>query len=208
MTRSRLFAALVTLVAVTATPAGQSSTWRPVVMADHGMIASGHPLASEAGLRILKAGGNAIDAAVAAWAVQGLTEPQMTGLGGDAFILIYLAKTREVKFINATGPAPMAATVDFYKSKGGMPADGPLSVIVPGAVGGMEIALQKYGTRSMSDVLAPAIDIAENGFPITESLAGSLDRDREKLAKAASTKKIWFNGDRPLQMGDRVVQKD
>jgi gamma-glutamyltranspeptidase/glutathione hydrolase len=177
-------------------------------MADHGMIASGHPLASEAGLRILKAGGNAVDAAVAAWAVQGLTEPQMTGLGGDAFILIYLAKTREVKFINATGPAPMAATVEFYKSKGGMPADGPLSVIVPGAVGGMEIALQKYGTRPMSEVLAPAIDIAENGYPITESLAGSLERDKEKLAKAASTKKIWFNGDRPLQMGDRVVQKD
>jgi gamma-glutamyltranspeptidase len=208
MTRCRVFVALVTLIAATAAPTGQTSTWRPVVMGDHGMIASGHPLASEAGLRILKAGGNAVDAAVAAWAVQGLTEPHMTGLGGDAFILIYLAKTREVKFINATGQAAMAATVDFYKSKGGLPSDGPLSVIVPGAVGGMELALQKYGTRKMTDVLAPAIDIAENGFPITESLAGSLERDKAKLARAESTKKIWFNGDRPLQMGDRVVQKD
>jgi gamma-glutamyltranspeptidase / glutathione hydrolase len=198
----------VFLFVLAARPAGQTSTWRPVVMADHGMVASGHPLASEAGLRILKAGGNAVDAAIAAWAVQGLTEPQMTGLGGDAFILIYLAKTREVKFINATGQAAMAATVDFYKSKGGLPEDGPLSVIVPGAVGGMELALQKYGTRPMGEVLAPAIDIAENGYPITESLAGSLRRDRDKLAKAASTKKIWFTGDEPLQMGDRVVQKD
>ena len=198
----------VFLFVLAARPAGQTSTWRPVVMADHGMVASGHPLASEAGLRILKAGGNAVDAAIAAWAVQGLTEPQMTGLGGDAFILIYLAKTREVKFINATGQAAMAATVDFYKSKGGLPEDGPLSVIVPGAVGGIELALQKYGTRPMGEVLAPAIDIAEKGYPITESLAGSLRRDRDKLAKAASTKKIWFNGDEPLQMGDRVVQKD
>jgi gamma-glutamyltranspeptidase/glutathione hydrolase len=177
-------------------------------MADHGMVSSGHPLASEAGMRVLKAGGNAIDAAVAAWAVQGLTEPHMTGLGGDAFILIYLARTREVKFINATGQAPMAATVDFYNSKGGLPEDGPLSVIVPGAIGGMEMALQKYGSKPMADVLAPAVDLAENGYPVTESLGNALRNSREKLARAASTKKIWFNGDDPLQMGDRVVQKD
>jgi gamma-glutamyltranspeptidase / glutathione hydrolase len=209
MTRRRLLpVSCVLLVALVARPSGQSSTWRPVVMADHGMVASGHPLASEAGLRVLKSGGNAVDAAIAAWAVQGLTEPHMTGLGGDAFILIYLAKTREVKFINATGPAPAAATVDLYKSKGGLPADGPLSVIVPGALGGMELAAQKYGTRSMADVLAPAIDIAENGYPVTESLAGSLRSSRDKLAKAASTKKIWFSGDQPLQAGDRVIQKD
>lgn len=209
MVRRRTLSMLALLVvALIARPAAQSSTWRPVVMADHGMVASGHPLASEAGVRLLKAGGNAIDAAIAAWAVQGLTEPHMTGLGGDAFILIYLAKTREVKFINATGQAPMAATAEFYKSRGGLPADGPLSVIVPGAVGGMELALQTYGTRSMADVLAPAIELAENGYPVTESLAGSLGRSREKLARAASTKKIWFNGDQPLQMGDRVIQRD
>src|ERR671918_3044296 len=158
----RYFLLSVSLVSLlTVSPLAQPSTWRPVVLSDNGMIASGHALASEAGVRVLKAGGNAIDAAVATWAVQGLTEPHMTGLGGDAFILIYLAKTREVKFINATGQAPLAATVDFYKSTGGLPADGPLSVIVPGALGGMELAVQKYGTRSMADVLAPAIDLAE-----------------------------------------------
>lgn len=208
MTRFRWLAALILLVLGTASPMGQTTSWRPVVMADHGMVASGHPLASEAGLRVLKSGGNAIDAAIATWAVQGLTEPHMTGLGGDAFILIYLAKTREVKFINATGQAPAAATVELYNSKGGLPQDGPLSVIVPGAMGGMELALQKYGSKPMTDVLGPAIELAENGFPVTQSLAGSLRSSREKLAKAASTKKIWFNGDEPLQMGDRVVQKD
>jgi gamma-glutamyltranspeptidase/glutathione hydrolase len=208
MPRRRLSLLFLLVLTFAARPSGQTSTWRPVVMADHGMVSSGHPLASEAGMRILKAGGNAVDAAVAAWAVQGLTEPHMTGLGGDAFILIYLAKTREVKFINATGQAPMAATVDFYTSKGGLPEDGPLSVIVPGAVGGMELALQKYGSRPFADVLAPAIDLAENGYPVTESLGNALRSSREKLGKAPSTKKIWFSGDEPLQMGDRVVQKD
>src|SRR5918996_5515486 len=103
MTRLRCFAAFVLLVLVAASPAGQTSTWRPVVLADHGMVASGHPLASEAGLRVLKSGGNAIDAAIATWAVQGLTEPHMTGLGGDMFILYYEAKTGQVRFINGTG---------------------------------------------------------------------------------------------------------
>src|SRR5690242_21574851 len=81
----------------------QTSTWRPVIMSDRGMVASGHPLASEADVRILKAGGNAVDAAIATWAAQGLVEPMMTGLGGDMFVMIYLAKTGEVKFINGSG---------------------------------------------------------------------------------------------------------
>src|SRR5687767_15978374 len=103
-----LTASLVALLSVS--PIAQTSTWRPVVLSDNGMIASGHALASVAGLRVLRSGGNAVDAALAAWAVQGLTEPAMTGLGGDLFILVYLAKTREVKFINGSGFAPMAAT--------------------------------------------------------------------------------------------------
>ena len=139
----------VSLIAIlSVSPLAQTSTWRPVVLSDTGMIASGHALASEAGIRVLKSGGNAIDAAVAAWAVQGLTEPEMTGLGGDMFMLIYLAKTGEVKFINGTGVAPMAATVDFYKGKGGLPGDGILSVSVPGAVAGAELAAKTYGTQA------------------------------------------------------------
>ena len=196
------------LVATTIAPAAQTSTWRPAVLSDNGMVASGHALASEAGLRILRSGGNAVDAALAAWAVQGLAEPEMTGLGGDMFILIYLAKTGEVKFINGTGFAPAAATVDFYNSKGGLPDRGPLSVSVPGAVGAVDLAAKSYGTRPLSEVFAPAIELAERGFPVTEALAGGLRGSREKLAAAASSRKIWFSGDRPLEMGERVVQKD
>ena len=206
MRRFCLLSTLCLLATLEASPTAQTSTWRPVVLADTGMIASGHALASEAGLRMLRSGGNAVDAAVAAWAVQGLTEPEMTGLGGDMFMLIYLAKTGEVKFINGTGVAPMAATVDFYKGKGGLPSDGILSVSVPAAVAGAELAAKTYGTRPLAELLAPAADLAERGFPITESLAGAIRGSRDKLS--ASAKKIWFNGNEPLGMGDRVVQKD
>lgn len=206
MRRSGLLAASV-LLAVTAAPSAQSS-WRPTILADHGMVASGHALASEAGVRMLQSGGNAMDAALAAWAVQGLVEPEMTGLGADMFILVYVARTGEVKFINGSGFAPMAATADFYKGKGGMPDEGPLSISVPGAVGAVDLAAKTYGTRPLADDFATAIDLAEHGFPISEALAGSLAASTEKLAKAPSSKKIWFNGDRPLAMGDRVVQKD
>src|SRR5213082_472940 len=161
----------------------QTSSWRPTIVAQHGMVAAGHPLAAEAGMRILKAGGNAIDAAMATWAVQGEVEPGMTGLGADMFVLYYNAKTREVKFINGTGFAPQAATIELYKSKGGIPEDGPLTIAVPGAVGGAAFAVQKYGAKSLAEVFAPAIEIAEQGFPITEALAQGLRGGRDKLAK-------------------------
>ena len=204
--RRYLLLSVSLVLLLTVSPLAQTSTWRPVVLSDNGMIASGHALASEAGLRVLKSGGNAIDAAVAAWAVQGLTEPEMTGIGGDMFMLIYLAKTGEVKFINGTGVAPMAATVDFYKGKGGIPSDGILSVSVPGAVAGAELAAKAYGTRPLSELMAPAVELADKGFPITEALANAIRNSGNKFSPSA--KKIWYDGDRPRGFGDRVVQKD
>src|SRR5437899_10123415 len=173
-------------------PQATSGSWRPTIVAQHGMVAAGHPLAAEAGMRILKAGGNAIDAAIATWAVQGGVEPGMTGLGADMVVLFHNAKTGEVKFINGTGFAPQAATIEFYKSKGGIPDEGPLSISVPGAVGGAAYAVQKYGTKPLADVLAPAIEIAEGGFPISDALARGLQGARAKLTKHPSTTKIWF----------------
>jgi gamma-glutamyltranspeptidase / glutathione hydrolase len=189
-------------------PRAQNSTWRPVVMTMHGMVASGHPLASEAGLRLLKAGGNAVDAAVATWAVQTQVEAGSTSLGGDWLMMVYLAKTGEVKFINGSGFAPQAATIDFYKSKGGIPSEGPLTISVPGAVGGATYAVQKYGTKPLNDVLAPAIEIAEQGFPITVGLGRSLANSREKLEKYPSTTKVWFKDGKPRETGDVLVNKD
>jgi len=204
----RLIATLALSALITQGPRAQTVSWRPTVMGTHGMVAAGHPLAAEVGMRVLKAGGNAVDAAVAAWAIQGQVEPGMTGLGSDMFALIYLAKTKEVKFINGTGFAPKAATIDYYTSHGGMPDDGGLSAAVPGAVSGAALALQKYGTRSMADVLAPAIEVAENGYAISEGLARGLDGGKGKLGKFPSSTKIWFRDGAPLQMGDVVKNPD
>src|SRR2546421_12981382 len=149
MSRTRIlvvvFVLLVSLVRPQAqdNPQASSGSWRPTIVAHHGMVAAGHPLAAEAGMRILKAGGNAVDAAIATWAVQGQVEPGMTGLGADMFVLIYLAKTGEVKFINGTGFAAQAATIDFYKSKGGIPDEGPPAISVPGAGRGAARAVKK-----------------------------------------------------------------
>src|SRR5947209_5026430 len=189
-------------------PQATSGSWRPTIVAQHGMVAAGHPLAAEAGMQILKAGGNAVDAAIATWAVQGEVEPGMTGLGADMFVLFYNAKTGEVKFINGTGFAPQAATIELYKSKGGIPDEGPLSISVPGAVGGAAYAVQKYGTKPLADVLAPAIEIAEGGFPISDALARGLQGGKAKLAKYPSTTKVWFKDGAPLRMGDIVRNPD
>ncbi|MEZ5417190.1 MAG: gamma-glutamyltransferase [Vicinamibacterales bacterium] len=204
----RLVLALAVVSLVSVSPRGQTVSWRPTVMGTHGMVAAGHPLAAEVGLRVLRAGGNAVDAAAAAWAIQGQVEPGMTGLGSDMFALVYLAKTKEVKFINGTGFAPRAATIDYYNSHGGMPDDSGLSIAVPGSVGGIALMLQKYGTRSMAEVLAPAIEVAEQGFPITEGLARGLEGAKGKLGKHPGSKKIWFSGDAPLVMGDVVKNPD
>ena len=207
MTR-RFFLALALAALVTHAPQAQTSSWRPTVMGTQGMVAAGHPLAAEVGMRVLKAGGNAVDAAIAAWAIQGQVEPGMTGLGSDMFALIYLAKTKEVKFINGTGFAPKAATIDYYNAHGGMPDDGGLSIAVPGAVGGAALALEKYGTKPLADVLAPAIEVAEQGYPITEGLARGLDGGKDKLGKFPSTTRIWFRDGKPLVMGDVVKNPD
>lgn len=207
MTR-RLLAALALVAVITQVPHAQTSSWRPTVMGTQGMVAAGHPLAAEVGMRVLKAGGNAVDAAIAAWAIQGQVEPGMTGLGSDMFALIYLAKTKEVKFINGTGFAPRAATIDYYNSHGGMPDDSGLSVAVPGSVSGAALALQKYGTKSMADVLAPAIEVAEHGYPISEGLARGLEGAKGKLGKHPGSAKIWLRAGTPLQMGDVIKNPD
>jgi len=214
MTRRQLVVVVAVALAALARPIAQdnpqatSGSWRPTIVAQHGMVAAGHPLAAEAGMRILKAGGNAVDAAIATWAVQGEVEPGMTGLGADMFVLYYEAKTGKVHFINGTAFAPQAATIDLYTSKGGIPDEGPLSVSVPGAVGGAVHAVKVYGTKPLSDVLAPAIEIAETGVPISEALAAGLQSAKTKLAKYPSSTKIWFRDGAPLRMGDIVTNPD
>jgi gamma-glutamyltranspeptidase/glutathione hydrolase len=187
-------------------PQATSGSWRPTIVAQHGMVAAGHPLAAEAGMRILKAGGNAVDAAIATWAVQGEVEPGMTGLGADMFVLYYNAKTGDVKFINGTGFAAQAATIDFYKSKGGIPDEGPLSIAVPGAVGGAAYAVKIYGTAAGRRP-APAIEIAEGGFLILNR-SWTASRAAGRRSPVPPTTKIWLRDGKPLEMGDTVRNPD
>jgi len=150
----------------------------------NGMAVSSQPLATQAGLEVLKGGGNAIDATVAMAAVLNVTEPMSTGIGGDAFILLYLAKGNELKGLNASGRAPAAATLDYFREKkiATIPDGGMLPVTVPGALHGWFAVAERYGSRSLKELLEPAIRFAAEGFPVGEKTAREWTKSRAKLA--------------------------
>jgi gamma-glutamyltranspeptidase/glutathione hydrolase len=164
------------------------------------MVASSQPLASQVGLDVLKRGGNAVDAAIAMAAMLNVTEPMMTGIGGDAFMMVYWSKTKELKGLNASGRAPRALNLEHFSKKGvkTMPTEGMESVTVPGAFDGWVTLLDKYGSMKLADLLAPAIDYAENGFPVMEKTAEDWEAEVKKLKKnqAASTNYL-INGRAP-----------
>jgi gamma-glutamyltranspeptidase/glutathione hydrolase len=159
---------------------------RSVVRSGHAMVASSQPLASQVGLEVLKRGGNAVDAAIAMAAMLNVTEPMMTGIGGDAFMLVYWSKTKELKGLNASGRAPRALSLDYFARKKitKMPEFGMESITVPGAFDGWVTLLEKYGTMKLADLLAPAIDSAENGFPVMEKTAEDWNAEVTKLKKS------------------------
>src|ERR1043165_1297693 len=151
-------------------PASTGGKTRSVVRAMNGMIATSHPLASAAGLRVLEQGGNAIDAAIAAAAVLCVVEPMMVSPGGDLFAMVWDAKRKELKGLNASGRAPRALSIDELKKRGftSMPLHGIHPVTVPGAVDGWATLAKAYGTMALAQLLQPAIEYAERGFPVTE----------------------------------------
>jgi gamma-glutamyltranspeptidase/glutathione hydrolase len=175
-----------------------------------GMVATAHPLASLIGEEILKKGGNAVDAAVAAAFGLGVAEPNASGLGGGGFILIYRAKTKEVVAIDYREVAPLKATPDMYKmTPDGKVADdeitvGHKAVAVPGTLAGLTMALQKYGTMSLKDVMAPAIRIAEDGYLVSMTLNGMMKDNFEKLSKYPAAAKVYLKDGLPYEPGDRL----
>ena len=180
-------------------------TLRSPVMGLRGVVATSQPLAANAGLDILKKGGNAIDAAVAAAAVLTLVEPNSTSIGGDAFIMIYIAEEDKLVGINASGRAPYSMTLDALNAKLDKHEMDRISdiysVSVPGAVDGWFEVLERYGTMTMAEVLEPAIYYAENGFPVSPIIAGAwlrLERSQEPSTRAA----LLINGDRAPRAGD------
>ncbi len=149
---------------------------RPVVMGRNGMVSSGHYLASLAGMRALLDGGNAVDAALAASLALSVVTPETSGPGGDIFALVYMKKTGKVEALNASGPAPKRATIDFFRAKGltTIPTEGPLSIAVPGAVDGWTELHKRYGTLELPRIAADAVAYARDGFPISDHLSARI----------------------------------
>jgi len=152
---------------------GSQFATRSEVIAQHGMAATSQPLATQAALDILKAGGNAMDAAIAANAVLGLVEPTGNGMGGDLFAIIWDAKTQKLYGLNASGRSPYDLTLDYFLENNykKIPSHGPLPVSVPGAVDGWFEINKKFGSMKMKEILQPAINYANNGFPVSELIA-------------------------------------
>ncbi len=184
------------------------------VWAKSGMVSSQEAVASKVGLAILKQGGNAVDAAVAVGFSLAVTLPRAGNLGGGGFMLVYIEKTQEVIAIDYREMAPSKAHKDMFLDPNGNAVSGlsrshGLSVGVPGTVMGLELALKKYGTMTLAQVVAPAIELAEQGFIVTPDLAFSLNSIKKRLTKWPSTEAIFYKPEGQIYLaGDRLIQAD
>ncbi len=183
-----------------------SEAHRPVIMGRRGMVCSGHWLASQAGISILQQGGNAVDAAIAVAATLNLVEPNMSGIGGDGFIMVYMAETGEINVANGTGAAPGKARRQEYLPDG-IPYKGIRSVSTPGIVSAWLAAHQRHGKLKLSEVFQPAIDLATDGFPVSHRLANGIAND-PALMSFPSSQAVFGPDGRPLQAGETCFNPD
>ena len=178
---------------------GRSFATRTSAMAQHGMACTSQPLATLTAIEILKKGGTAVDAAIAANAVLGVVEPAMNGMGGDLFAIVYDAKTKKLYGLNASGRSPYGLTLEEFKKQGiNLIPNGPLSVSVPGCVDGWFELHKKFGHLPMQDILKNAIQYARNGFPVADETAFVLKESIAKLSKYPNATTVYLpNGKAP-----------
>lgn len=189
------------------TPHGaRAGSFRPAIAGRNGMVAAGHPLASQAGVRTLLAGGNAVDAAIAVAAALNVVEPNMSGIGGDGFLMIYWAARGEVACVNGTGPAPREAHRERYLPDG-IPSRGLRSVSVPGLVDAWCQAHARFGVLPLAKVLEPAIGLAEDGFPTSPKLASAI-AGGGPLTTFPTSAAVFAPGGRPIRSGEPLIQRD
>ncbi|MBT8092405.1 MAG: gamma-glutamyltransferase, partial [Gammaproteobacteria bacterium] len=183
---------------------GRAHASRSEVIAPHGMAATSQPLATQIAVDILKAGGSAVDAAIAANAALGLMEPTGCGIGGDLFAIVWDARKQELTGLNASGRAPQAMTLEYFQKRGidKIPAFGPLPVSVPGTVDGWFELHERYGRLPMTDILAPAIGYAENGFPVSEVIAHYLERSESRISQYPGFKETFMPNGRVPRKGE------
>jgi gamma-glutamyltranspeptidase/glutathione hydrolase len=188
----------------------KSAAQRSVMMGSHGMAAASQPLAALAGYKILLKGGNAVDAAVAMVSTLSVVEPYNVGLGGDAFALIYLAGQKQPIGMNASGRAPYRARIEAFKERGleQIPERGILSVNIPGALHGWAEALERYGSMNLSLVFEDAIRIAEEGFPVTEVIAGEWKEAEKILMFSESSSRTFLIDGKAPRPGQTFNNRD
>lgn len=181
---------------------GHDFATRSEIIAQHGMAATSQPLATQVALDILKKGGNAIDAAIAANALLGLVEPTGNGMGGDLFAIIWSARDQKLYGLNASGRSPKSLTLKYFKENGydKIPSHGVLPISVPGAVDGWFEMHGKFGTMDMKDILQPAINYARNGFPVTELIAYYMAAGTRNLKRFPNVADVYMpNGKSPAK---------
>jgi gamma-glutamyltranspeptidase/glutathione hydrolase len=192
------------------TSAQDRNQGRSMVISKSGIVASESPLASQAGAAILERGGNAVDAVVAAHAVMTVVAPMWNGIGGDLFAIVYDAKSGKLYGLNASGWAPAGQSVERLRQKGlrEMPGRGIEPVTVPGAVDGWQRLLDRFGKKKMDEVLAPAIHVAEEGYPVTEWIALHFASNLDLLRATDGTAKTFLIGDRAPRLGEVLKNPD
>jgi gamma-glutamyltranspeptidase/glutathione hydrolase len=183
---------------------------RPLIMGRRGAVATNHPLATQAGFDVLRAGGNAVDASVAISFALGVVEPMMSGIGGDGFYHVWMARTGKAAVFNGTGAAPEAATVERYRKEGGIPVSGPLSTSIPGTVAGIGAMHEAHGRLPWSQLFATAIEYARNGFAATHGFSHFAGEARAILGADPRSRKVFLDaktGGGPA-VGSLIVQED
>jgi gamma-glutamyltranspeptidase/glutathione hydrolase len=203
-----VLAIAITCAPLSAQNPAETPFWRPVVMGTFGMVAAEHPLEAMAGWQVLEGGGNAFDAAAAIFYMTTVVEQHQAGMGGDAFMVAYVADEGRVVFINGTGGAPALATPEYFRELGGIPDAGPDATDVPGAVGGIDVALRTFGTMSYAVVTAPAIRAAREGHPLDFWASGYHRRGVDKTSPYPSSVAVLMPEGRALDRGDVFVQAD
>ena len=183
---------------------GKAFATRSEVIAQHGMACTSQPLATQVALDILKAGGNAIDAAIAANALLGLVEPTGNGVGGDLFAIVWDAETKQLYGLNASGRSPRSLTMDYFKENNyeKIPAYGPLPVSVPGCVDGWFELNKRFGSMDMDQILKPAISYAREGFPLTELIAYYWAGNARSLSRYPNVKEVYMPGGKAPEKGE------
>src|SRR5256886_315027 len=206
----RMAAAVLLLATSTSMSARDRDNARSMVITRYGIVATSHVQASVAGAKILEHGGSAVDAAIVANAVLGVTEPMMNGMGGDLFALYWEAKTGKLYGLNASGWAPQGLTIDHLKAKPAtsMPQSGIDSVTVPGAVAGWSALHERFGRLPWKDIFQAAIFYADEGYPLPELIHGFWEDSAEDLLRDSESRRVFLHNDKPPAVGEIFQNHD